>query len=147
MHGYRRFENQVSNLAVATRRANELTKKALNTGHPRTMTAAIKANKNLLRLANNNNNNKIRNFAPKFRIRNTPRKNNASTIATLLGMPKIAPPPSPKKRSPVHSAGRPVRYSTYMGKWVPVFPRFNIKPKMLINPNAKPVYKIAGPRL
>lgn len=56
---YTRLENQVSNLAVATRRANELTNRAMRTGHPQTVKAAIRANKNLLRMANNNFNNYV----------------------------------------------------------------------------------------
>lgn len=141
-HQYKQLVNKVSNLAVATRKANELTRRALNTGHPSTVNAAIKANKNLLRMANSPR----RNFAPKFHIRNKPRNNNAVKMATLLGMPRIAPPPPSRRRSPQKPTGRPVRYSSYMGQMVPLFPRFNIKPKMLINPNAKPVYRISGPK-
>jgi hypothetical protein len=149
MHGYRELVNKVSNLAVATRNANALTKRALNTGHPRTMAAAIKANKNLIRMANNsnsNNNNNRRNRAPKFSIRRNRKPNtNANKLATLFGMSRIAPPPPSRKRSPQKPTGRPVRYSTYMRQMVPVFPKFNIKPKMLINPNAKTLYRISGP--
>ncbi len=104
MHRYRQLVNKVSNLAVATRKANELTRRALNTGHPRTVTAAIKANKDLIRMANNNSNNNnypSRNFAPKFRIRrNRKPNNNAIKLATLYGMPRIAPPPYSRVRSP-----------------------------------------------
>jgi hypothetical protein len=144
MHGYKHLENQVSNLAVATRRANELTKRALNTGHPRTIAAAVNANKKLIRMANNsnsNNNNKNRrNRAPKFHIRKNRKPNsNANKLVTLFGMPRIAPPPNTSRtRSPKIPTGKSMRYSTYMRQMVPLFPRFNIKP------NAKPLFKISG---
>ena len=129
---YRRLNN---NLALATRKANDLTNRALRTGHPRTVAAAVKANKNLIKLANNNsnNNNNRPPLRPRFTIRNRkPNNSNAAKLATLFGMPRIAPPP----RAPARNRGNlkgAVRYNYMRGMMVPSFPTINIKPKQLLN--------------